>query len=320
MSAPALALPATTRIALVVHPERRDQFAAVQEACDFFRGDPRSECETVGDGHDPERVRALVESSQADVVVAAGGDGTVAAVAAGLLEVPTARRPDLAILPLGTANNVARSFGLPSVRVHGRDAVEKTLTSIYSGRAETLTTGDANGSPFVGSFALGMDGAILRRRNELRSRLHLGKGLGGYPLYLASCAIETLAHRTTDVAIDADGDHFEGAAYNILITSCPIYAGEFRFADANGIRAGHLALHTFESRGQFLRGYVGAWRRHVHFERGERIFRPESTQECTTIRIRLPREVPAQLDGEQAALREEWTIRVQPSAIRLRLP
>lgn len=307
-------------MALVVHPERRNQFQAVQDACDFFRGDPRCERETVGDGRDSERVRDLVESSEADVVVAAGGDGTVAAVAAGLLEIPVERRPDLAILPLGTANNVARSFGLPSVRVHGLEAIEKTLASIHSGRVARLTTGDADGSPFVGSFALGIDGAILRRRNQLRARLRLGKTLGGYPLYLVSCAIEALAHRPIKVAIDADGNRFEGSAYNILVGTCPLYAGEFRFSDARGIQPGRLALHTFESRGQFLRGYVGAWRRHVHFERGERIFAPESMRECTTIRIQLSHPMPAQLDGEEAALRERWTIRVRPSAIRLRLP
>jgi diacylglycerol kinase (ATP) len=43
-----------------------------------------------------------------DLVVAAGGDGTVRRVASALVGQPT----PMAILPMGTANNIATSFGL----------------------------------------------------------------------------------------------------------------------------------------------------------------------------------------------------------------
>ena len=51
---------------------------------------------------------AAAMEAPADLVIAAGGDGTVAKVAANL---PDRRRP-IAILPLGGANNVARSLGI----------------------------------------------------------------------------------------------------------------------------------------------------------------------------------------------------------------
>jgi diacylglycerol kinase family enzyme len=63
----------------------------------------------------------------ADLVVAAGGDGTVARV---VTELPDRRIP-ITILPLGTANNIARTFGIagePSDLVAGwRHAAERRL-------------------------------------------------------------------------------------------------------------------------------------------------------------------------------------------------
>ena len=48
-----------------------------------------------------------------DRVIAGGGDGTVNEVVNGLMRVPRERRPVLGILPLGSANDLATSLGLP---------------------------------------------------------------------------------------------------------------------------------------------------------------------------------------------------------------
>lgn len=49
----------------------------------------------------------------AELVVAAGGDGTVHAVANGLMRLEADARPTLGILPLGTGNDLARTLALP---------------------------------------------------------------------------------------------------------------------------------------------------------------------------------------------------------------
>ena len=72
-------------------------------------------------------IRAAAEASQsgADVVVAAGGDGTVHLVANGLMAAgPTAEtRPVLGVLPLGTGNDLARSLAIP-IGVHPIEALD----------------------------------------------------------------------------------------------------------------------------------------------------------------------------------------------------
>jgi len=54
--------------------------------------------------------RAAAKKKRYDLIIAAGGDGTVEAVASGLV----GTRATLGILPLGTFNNVASSLGIPT--------------------------------------------------------------------------------------------------------------------------------------------------------------------------------------------------------------
>ncbi len=49
----------------------------------------------------------------ADVVIAAGGDGTVNAVVNALMHIDVQKRPSMAIIPLGTANDFAGTLGVP---------------------------------------------------------------------------------------------------------------------------------------------------------------------------------------------------------------
>jgi lipid kinase YegS len=53
-------------------------------------------------------------SASTELLIAAGGDGTVNEVLHGLMRVPRALRPLLGIIPQGTANDFARGCGIPT--------------------------------------------------------------------------------------------------------------------------------------------------------------------------------------------------------------
>lgn len=102
--------------------------AAVASAAPLEGADLRL---TEEEGHARE-LAAEATREGADLVVAAGGDGTVNEVVNGLLEGPgphgsdprpaaRSRAPVLAVLPLGTGNDLARSLGIP---VDLEDALE----------------------------------------------------------------------------------------------------------------------------------------------------------------------------------------------------
>jgi diacylglycerol kinase family enzyme len=274
--------------------------------------------ETAGDGGDPARIAAAL-ATPADAVVAAGGDGTVRAVVAGLMAVPDGARPPLSILALGTANNVARSLGLLAVRQRGAAAIEATCAALAAGVARPFDLGRVDGEWFVGSFALGMDAAILAARNRWRTRWGLGPRLGGYPLYLASCAANLAAHRAVEARMRVDGQPHVARVYNLLLANTALYAGEFRFDADDRSGDGRLDLHLFADGGDYVRGFVAAWRRHLAYERGRVVAPPPLSR---VQRVVIEAEVPmrSQLDGEEGPCAARFEIEVVAAALRALSP
>jgi lipid kinase YegS len=81
-------------------------------------------------------IRLVREAAAEDVrrIVAAGGDGTLHEIVNGLMALPPSQRPELAILPMGTANDFARSCTLPLVIDEAlRLAVEGTVVPVDVG-------------------------------------------------------------------------------------------------------------------------------------------------------------------------------------------
>ena len=123
----------------------------------------------------------------ADLVIAAGGDGTVTACASGLAgsQVP------LAILPVGTGNLLALNLGIP---VDFDRAVAVGLT----GEDRQIDLGTANGRPFVAMAGLGIDANLLQSTSEQAKRRF------GYAAYVVA-ALRHLRDRPIRVTIETDG-------------------------------------------------------------------------------------------------------------------
>jgi diacylglycerol kinase family enzyme len=277
--------------------------------------------ETLGDGGDRDRIAALIASERPSVVVAAGGDGTLHDVVAALHRFDAANAPALGILPFGTGNNVARGLGLHSLRHGDGRAREQAIAAIVAGRERRVDLGRVGAHVFVGSFALGMDGAILAARNAWRRRWRLRPALAGYPLYLLSCAVNLSRQRAVAARVHADGVACPAAVYDLVVVNTPIYAGEFRFDDARDHSDdGQLELQIFTGAADYVRGFVTAWRRHVHQQRGEPIAASSRQRRVAQIEISLARPLPSQLDGEEYESADRFAVSVLPGALRVRVP
>jgi len=85
-----------------------------------------------------------------DIVAVAGGDGTVGKVARELIE----KRIPIAVLPLGTANNIANSLGIADIRL------QDLIASWNTARSINFDSGVAKGpwgtESFVEGFGVGL--------------------------------------------------------------------------------------------------------------------------------------------------------------------
>ena len=315
------------RLAVVVNPraavsagngwrELRSPLLAWGESC--------VEVETRGDGANAARVARTIAETSPDLLVAAGGDGTLADVVQAIMDCPPPIRPKLAIVPLGTANNVARSLGLESCRRGGRRAVELALGAIRNGRDRSIDLGQADDRYFIGSYALGMDADILCLRDRISRRFKaspvLRRVVRGYPLYLWSCAANLLRRHGAPMRMVADGREQTGHGYNVLITNTSIYAGEFRFAAGDPSSDGKLDLQVFGGAADYVAAYSAAWARHLRVTAGAQVPAARRLRRVRDVEIGFDRPVWAQLDGEEMPATQVVRVRAVPAALRVRVP
>jgi diacylglycerol kinase (ATP) len=297
--------------------------ALAATAVRHLRGAARvaAELETRGDGDDARRVAVAAEKTGASLVVVAGGDGTLAVAAEALLAIAEGARPSLAILPIGTGNNTARSFDLQALR-GGDRAVALALAAIERGPRRSADVGVVNERPFVGSFALGLDGEILRLRNRLAPKLAAIGARSDYGLYLASFALCFATARQSRFAarLVLDGAVERRRLYNAVVTNAPVYAGPLRFDGASACADGLLDLHATESASRYVSEYPQAWIRHLRVLRGATPAASPLLRRAREIVIEPERPVAALLDGEEWSGAASYRIRVLPGAIRVCTP
>lgn len=113
--------------------------------------------ETADEAEAATAVRDALDSG-VDTIVAAGGDGTVGAIAQHLLGTAAT----LGILPMGSVMNIARSLGIP------RD-LDAAAEIIATGRETAIDVGEVAGRAFYESASIGLNAAVFReltRDNE----------------------------------------------------------------------------------------------------------------------------------------------------------
>jgi diacylglycerol kinase (ATP) len=149
------------------------------------------------------------------MVVAAGGDGTIAEVANGLIGTNTR----LGVIPLGTANVMAHELGLPfSPRAVAAALAFERTTTLWPGVASSAD-GDRL---FVQMLGVGFDAHVVRRVSFPMKRLF---GKGAYVLRTAA-ELTRYAYPLIRVRLD----EVETQAASIIVSKGRFYGGRFRLA------------------------------------------------------------------------------------------
>src|SRR5215510_10975075 len=108
--------------------------------------------------------RFVSEAGQVDLLIAAGGDGTLNEVVHGLMELSEPERPGLGIVPLGTANDFATGCGIP------RDP-KQALSLCMKGAAVPIDVGKANDHWFINAASSGFGAEITATTSPDLKRL-----------------------------------------------------------------------------------------------------------------------------------------------------
>ncbi|WP_338450879.1 diacylglycerol kinase [Niallia oryzisoli] len=237
---------------------------------------------TTGPGDGINAARIAVERRY-DLVVAAGGDGTINEVVNGLAE--QEYRPKLGIIPVGTTNDFARALHIP------RDIVA-AAEIIARGETIPVDIGRMNDKYFIN---IGGGGRLTELTYDVPSKLKTMLGQLAY--YLKG--MEMLPSiKATQVSIEYDGKIFEGEVMLFLVGLTNSVGGFEKLAPNSSINDGlfSLLILTKTNLADFIRIATLALR-------GEHINDPKVIYtQANRIKVLSEETVQLNLDGEYGGL------------------
>jgi lipid kinase YegS len=123
--------------------------------------------------------RFVSEAGEVDLLIAAGGDGTLNEIVHGLMDLSINARPVLGVVPLGTANDFATGCDIP----HDSD---KALVLCMEGDAVPIDVGKANEHWFLNAASAGFGAEVTATTSPDLKRL---LGSAAYTVMAAILAI-----------------------------------------------------------------------------------------------------------------------------------
>jgi diacylglycerol kinase family enzyme len=180
---------------LLINPRAGTERPTAEELAEAARA-RGIEARVLGEGAD---VVELARAADADVLGAAGGDGSVASVASIAIE----RDLPFVVVPHGTRNHFARDLGLD------RDDPIDALAA-FEGEERRVDVGRAGERHFLNNVSLGLYATLVHRREHRRRRRQLfagvralGRSLRGRPGFWAKVDGEPVRARVLLVANNA---------------------------------------------------------------------------------------------------------------------
>ena len=240
----------------------------------------------------------------ARLFVVGGGDGTVSAVADRLVASGTGA--SLAVLPLGTGNDFARSLGIPFDL--------SAACAVAAGGVEApVDVGRAAGRHFLNAASVGVSGALTRRlRPELKRRV----GRLAYPLLAAG---EALRFEPFRLRLRHEGGALELDALQVVVGNGRFHGGGRLIAPEAALDEGRLDVYAIRVAPEGARA-TELLRLGARLRAGTHVDDP-SVEHVVTRWVELEADPPQELDldGELAG-ETPARLEVVPAALRVRLP
>lgn len=251
---------------------------------------------TEGQGH----ASALAASAVRDgfnLVVAAGGDGTVNEVANTL----SGTVVPLGIIPLGSGNGLARSLGIPQ-------DIGEAINIIERNNVVRCDRGLVNGLPFYCTFGVGFDAAVSEKFATMKRR--------GRTTYVRSVLREFLNYKSQPYAISIGGKVITERAFLIAVCNASQYGNNAYIAPQAKLSDGLLDLIVIHDGSPLSAVKVGVDMLTGFLDRNTSI----ETFRISSATITRLNPGAAHLDGEPMTLGTRLDISCDPTALRVFAP
>lgn len=300
---------------------RADLEAALQDVLEGVQQRPRvSWLETSEDDPGGSAAREALEAG-ADAVCAAGGDGTVRAVAECLAE--TGGAADLVILPLGTGNLLARNLGVPlgDPAAAFRQAFTDAVRTIDVGWAEIALPDGVERHAFAVMAGFGLDAHMITETDEGF------KDRAGWLAYIESLGRALSASEVIGLDLSFDGaETVREQAHTLIVGNCGALQGGVTLLPDADPGDGELDVLVLSADG------IGGWvdtLRNMAWDNGlKRLLTRGDTAESsrsashgrfTALTVELEEPRAFEVDGDELGEVTRVDIAVQPAALRVRL-
>ncbi|MEX0875326.1 MAG: diacylglycerol kinase family protein [Actinomycetota bacterium] len=163
-----------------------------------------------------------------DLVVAAGGDGTVHEVVNGLLADGTGTEiPELGVVPGGSGCDYAKTFGIPEdiAGAVSRLASEVPPRAVDVAEVRFQTEGGEVRRFFANISGVGIGAEVVQRAARLP------RALGG-AVYFASFVLTLPGFERRRARIELDDQIYEGPLTNLVVANAQYFGGGMRVAPA----------------------------------------------------------------------------------------
>ncbi|MDQ3695985.1 MAG: diacylglycerol kinase family lipid kinase [Chloroflexota bacterium] len=230
-----------------------------------------------------------------DVVVAAGGDGTVGTVARELLGRDTA----LGVLPLGSVMNIGRMLELPR-------ELDAAAAVIATGQVRAIDVGTAKGKIFFEGGSVGLNAAVFKEAQEVDA---------GHYASLFAALWTLLRYRPSRMIIHLDDRVLTTRALAVTVANGPYTGLGFTVAPNARLDDGKFDVRVFArfSRTELIRHF-----RSIAF--GRRQFSPKvHSYRSARVQIEGVHPLPCRADAEDLGM-TPVTYQVKPGVLRVVAP
>ena len=261
-------------------------FAAVGIRVDVARSPGPGECA---------RLAAAGVDDGYTVILSVGGDGTANEVANGIM----GSSATLALYPIGTGNDFARTLGYPRRR-------KRLAAFLAQATPRQIDAGLANGRAFVNHASIGIGGVVAERARGFGH--YVGPVLG----YATSSLAAIASFRPVEMRVTIDGERRDGRYLIVVASNGVRFGGGMRAAPKAELDDGWFDVSLAGDLGRraavaaLVKLYQGT---HVD---GARIHGVRGK----AIDIELDHALPMEMDGEVSRVRA-LSIRVDPRALRV---